>query len=127
MADCNETIRELDAFLDGELPDEVRAHIHVHLESCMDCLQAFDFQAELKRAIRRKCGSGSSEPVLVVPEMPTMHIGRTPADRSRAMACSSASIRMRNSSSVGSTRTASRPAPTASTALSTATCRSCDV
>jgi anti-sigma factor (TIGR02949 family) len=55
MADCNETIRELDAFLDGELPAEIRAHIHVHLESCLDCLQAFDFHAELKRAIRRKC------------------------------------------------------------------------
>jgi mycothiol system anti-sigma-R factor len=57
MADCNETIRELDAFLDGELPDEVRTHIHAHLDSCMDCLQAFDFQAELKLAIRRKCNS----------------------------------------------------------------------
>ena len=57
MGDCNETIRELEAFLDGELPAEVRAHIHVHLESCMDCLQAFDFHAELKQAIRRKCSS----------------------------------------------------------------------
>ena len=57
MADCNETIRELDAFLDGELPDEVRNHVHEHLEGCMDCLQAFDFQAELKRAIRRKCST----------------------------------------------------------------------
>ena len=55
MADCNETIRELDAFLDDELPEAVRAHIHMHLDSCMDCLQAFDFQAELKLAIRRKC------------------------------------------------------------------------
>ncbi len=57
MADCNETIRELDAYLDDELPDHVRSHIHVHLETCVDCLQAFDFQAELKAAIRRKCSS----------------------------------------------------------------------
>lgn len=57
MTDCNETIRELDAFLDEELPDDVRTHIHEHLDSCMDCLQAFDFQAELKLAIRRKCSS----------------------------------------------------------------------
>ena len=67
MADCNETIRELDAFLDGELPDHLRAHIHEHLDSCMDCLQAFDFQAELKLAIRRKC---SNDP------MPQSLIGR---------------------------------------------------
>jgi len=57
MADCNETIRELDAYLDGELPDDVRHHIHAHLDGCMDCLQAFDFQAELKAAIRRKCSN----------------------------------------------------------------------
>lgn len=57
MADCNETIRELDAYLDGELPDHVRSHIHAHLDGCMDCLQAFDFHAELKAAIRRKCSN----------------------------------------------------------------------
>jgi len=67
MANCNETIRELDAFLDGELPDDVRAHIHNHLSSCMDCLQAFDFQAELKMAIRRKCSTD---------EMPAGLLGR---------------------------------------------------
>ena len=65
MADCNETIRELDAFLDGELPDHVRTHIHHHLESCMDCLQAFDFQAELKQAIRRKCSNDEMPPGLL--------------------------------------------------------------
>jgi mycothiol system anti-sigma-R factor len=65
MADCNETIRELDSFLDGELPDDVRAHIHDHLDSCMDCLQAFDFQAELKLAIRRKCSSDEMPPTLL--------------------------------------------------------------
>lgn len=65
MANCNETIRELDAFLDGELPDDVRDHIHLHLNSCMDCLQAFDFQAELKLAIRRKCSTEEMPPGLL--------------------------------------------------------------
>ncbi len=64
-ADCNETLRELDAFLDDELPSEVRAHIHVHLEACVDCLQAFDFHAELKLAIRRKCNSDEIPPGLL--------------------------------------------------------------
>ena len=67
MADCSKTIRELDAFLDDELPADVRAHIHEHLDSCMDCLQAFDFQAELKQAIRRKCSTD---------EMPAGLLGR---------------------------------------------------
>ena len=55
MANCNETLRELDAFLDGELSDETQRHIHAHLEHCVDCHQAFDFHAELKLAIQRKC------------------------------------------------------------------------
>ena len=65
MADCNETIRELDAYLDGELPDDVREHIHAHLDGCMDCLQAFDFEAELKAAIRRKCSNDEMPPGLL--------------------------------------------------------------
>ncbi|MDJ0767419.1 MAG: zf-HC2 domain-containing protein [Ilumatobacter sp.] len=65
MADCNETIRELDAFLDGELSADVRVHIHEHLDGCVDCLQAFDFHAELKQAIRRKCSSDEMPPGLL--------------------------------------------------------------
>jgi mycothiol system anti-sigma-R factor len=65
MADCSETIRELDAFLDDELSGEVRTHIHLHLNDCVDCLQAFDFQAELKAAIRRKCSTDTLPPGLL--------------------------------------------------------------
>jgi mycothiol system anti-sigma-R factor len=55
MADCDETLREMEAFLDGELDDDVVHAMHAHLEGCMDCLQAFDFQAELKAVIAEKC------------------------------------------------------------------------
>lgn len=65
MPDCNETIRELDAFLDGELPEEVRAQLHEHLESCVDCHEAFDFSAELRLAIRRKCSNDELPPGLL--------------------------------------------------------------
>jgi mycothiol system anti-sigma-R factor len=65
MADCNETLRELDAFLDQELSEETRAAIHVHLEQCPDCLQAFDFHAELKIVIARKCREDAVPPSLL--------------------------------------------------------------
>ena len=42
--DCNQTLRELDVFLDGELSDEQQGAIRHHLDGCMDCLGAFDFQ-----------------------------------------------------------------------------------
>ena len=55
MADCKQTLRELDAFLDDELSPTTREQIHNHLDGCVDCLQAFDFQAELKQVIAYKC------------------------------------------------------------------------
>ncbi len=65
MADCKETLQELDAFLDEELPAPVRDQIHVHLEGCVDCLQTFEFHHELKAAIRRKCNSDEMPPGLM--------------------------------------------------------------
>jgi anti-sigma factor (TIGR02949 family) len=57
MADCKQALQELDAFLDGEISTSTREQIHDHLEGCVDCLQAFEFHAELKAAIRRKCSN----------------------------------------------------------------------
>jgi mycothiol system anti-sigma-R factor len=57
MADCKQTLKELDAFLDGELSDQVRVQINEHIEGCVDCLQTFEFHAELKTVIRRKCSN----------------------------------------------------------------------
>ena len=55
--DCNDTLRELELFLDQELSDGARQTIHSHLDGCPDCLQAFDFHAELKTVIAAKCHS----------------------------------------------------------------------
>jgi anti-sigma factor (TIGR02949 family) len=65
MADCNDTLRELEAFLDGELSEETQQGIHVHLQGCMDCLQAFDFHAELRTVIRAKCSNDEMPPGLL--------------------------------------------------------------
>ena len=55
MSDCNETLKELETFLDGELSDDAVAHIRGHLVDCPDCYEAFDFHAELKLVIATKC------------------------------------------------------------------------
>lgn len=57
MADCDETLRELHHFLDDELSDEARHAITGHLDGCLDCLQAYDFHAELKQVVAAKCHS----------------------------------------------------------------------
>ena len=65
MANCNETIRELEAFLDGALSKDTHRAIHAHLGGCTDCLQAFDFHAELRTVIAAKCRNDEMPPGLL--------------------------------------------------------------
>lgn len=53
--DCRQVIKTLYDYLDGELTDERRNVIRSHLETCSPCLEAFDFEAELKAVIARRC------------------------------------------------------------------------
>ena len=53
--ECRDAMHRLYHFLDGELDDERRARIRRHLDECVPCLQAFDFEAELRVLIARKC------------------------------------------------------------------------
>jgi mycothiol system anti-sigma-R factor len=52
---CNETIEILYTYLDGELTEERRIVIKRHLDDCPPCLQAFDFEAELRVVIADRC------------------------------------------------------------------------
>lgn len=65
MGDCNDTLRELEAFLDDEITDQTRVTIHAHLEGCPDCHSAFDFHAELKQVISAKCRDEQLPPSLL--------------------------------------------------------------
>lgn len=65
MADCNETLRELEAFLDKELSPDTQTALRAHLEGCPDCLQAFDFHAELKIVVAQKCHNDEMPPGLM--------------------------------------------------------------
>jgi mycothiol system anti-sigma-R factor len=55
MADCNNILRELYQYLDGELTEADRANIAHHLDDCSPCLEAFDFEAELRMVVRSRC------------------------------------------------------------------------
>jgi mycothiol system anti-sigma-R factor len=52
---CQEALEELYTFLDGELTIEKREHIRVHLDDCNPCLEHYDFEAELRIVISKKC------------------------------------------------------------------------
>ena len=55
MGDCDDAVHRLYHFLDGELDDTRRADIQQHLDDCLPCLEAFDFEAELRQVIATKC------------------------------------------------------------------------
>lgn len=65
MTDCNETLRELESFLDQELSDGAHEAIKAHLGGCHDCLETFDFHAELKTVISQKCHNDEMPPGLL--------------------------------------------------------------
>lgn len=54
-SNCDDALTTLYLFLDGELTDDKRSAIQVHLEKCPPCFEAFDFEAELRVVIAQKC------------------------------------------------------------------------
>ena len=52
MADCRETLAELETYLDRELGAERTEEILGHLKTCTDCQGAYEFHHELRTAIR---------------------------------------------------------------------------
>jgi len=59
--DCQEILSELYTYLDGELTHEVRIAIRGHLEHCPDCLEVYDFEAELRALIAKRCQERAPE------------------------------------------------------------------
>jgi mycothiol system anti-sigma-R factor len=53
--DCQEAVRELYTYLDGELTEERRVEIKVHLDLCQPCAGAAGFEVELRQVIAQRC------------------------------------------------------------------------
>jgi mycothiol system anti-sigma-R factor len=54
--DCQEVLRRLELYLDGELDGGICLEIEEHLVSCGPCTGHSDFQRKLKEVLRAKCG-----------------------------------------------------------------------
>jgi mycothiol system anti-sigma-R factor len=52
---CDVALAELYEYLDGELTVEARQRIETHLRECSPCLEAFDFEAEVRRLVADRC------------------------------------------------------------------------
>lgn len=53
--DCSEVIKDLYLFLDEEDSPALRNRIRGHIEGCGGCLEAFEFEAELRTYVASCC------------------------------------------------------------------------
>ncbi len=49
--DCDEAVRQLFVYLDGELTDAKRRAITAHLDECVHCADSLQFEAELRAIV----------------------------------------------------------------------------
>ena len=52
---CEKTIQQLSGYIDRELSDVEVRRVKEHLDDCPPCEQVFEFQAGMKRLVRREC------------------------------------------------------------------------
>ena len=81
---CDDALRELYAYLDGALTIERRTLISTHIDECSHCLDAFDFEAELRQVVAMRCREEVPETlrirILQVIEQTTITETRTELD-----------------------------------------------
>lgn len=53
---CEEVLREIERYVDGELGSDETEQLTEHLAECASCLDHAAFQRKLKELTRSKCG-----------------------------------------------------------------------
>jgi anti-sigma factor (TIGR02949 family) len=55
MIECEQALAELEAYLDGALPESQRPLMEEHLQACVHCFDRKEFRVQVQAVIRRKC------------------------------------------------------------------------
>jgi mycothiol system anti-sigma-R factor len=62
---CADAVHRMYEYLDGELTPEVLTEMKAHLEACLNCFEAFDFEAELRQVIATRCRESVPESLVI--------------------------------------------------------------
>lgn len=54
--DCQQALKQIELFLDGELDPSLHAEVRQHLGECGPCTDRSEFQRHLKELLKAKCG-----------------------------------------------------------------------
>ncbi len=63
--DCEQVLRDIEAFLDGELPEGRAARLEAHVHECSECLDRREFRRAVVALVRRSCAA--EEPSVELP------------------------------------------------------------
>ena len=64
-ADCSAVIADVWTLLDGEVTEEKKARLRVHLDQCPACLRHYGVEERVKNLIATKCGGEKAPEELV--------------------------------------------------------------
>lgn len=53
--ECEETLRQIERWLDGECDPAAHLQVNTHLNGCHPCMQRVEFRRRLKVVIQTKC------------------------------------------------------------------------
>ncbi len=54
--DCEQVLREIELYLDGELHGPICGEIEAHLSACGPCLDRSEFRRKLRELFAERCG-----------------------------------------------------------------------
>ena len=54
--ECEQALRDIERFLDGEMTEPERALIDVHLTGCTPCMERADLKRHVKELVASRCG-----------------------------------------------------------------------
>lgn len=52
---CEETLREIERYLDGEVDEAIHGRVQEHIADCGPCMERADFRRHLKELVQEKC------------------------------------------------------------------------
>jgi mycothiol system anti-sigma-R factor len=54
--DCEQALKDIELYLDGQLSEPMRSEVRSHLHGCPPCLDRAEFQRRLRELVAARCG-----------------------------------------------------------------------
>jgi mycothiol system anti-sigma-R factor len=62
--DCEDVLKDVYLYLDGEADEQLGERIREHLDACAPCLKQYGLEQDVRRLVLRCCGNEQAPPSL---------------------------------------------------------------